>query len=309
MKRRISLLAFCLMALSAPLATLADSHGRKPARAIVGTASTIATVQDIDYETRIVTLRDSEGNLTTFTAGESMVNLPQVKKGDVVLMDYFQGFAIAVGPKGTGLTAREDVVEVEGFKPGERPKGTVTEITDVLAVVESVDKKNRIVTLEGPEATVVLKVADDVNLANVNAGDEVVARYVSLFAINVEPAPKVSGTVEIESQGIAVGVGVQWGHGTMKMYDGSVHKFKVGGLSLVDLGVSKASLSGEVYRLMDPKDFAGTYATGAAGATLGKGAAAVALQNRNGVVMHLKAKSKGARLSLAAAGLNVELVD
>jgi Cu/Ag efflux protein CusF len=307
MKRSITLLVCCLMVLSAPLATLADSHGDKPARVIVGAATAIATVQDINYETRKVTLRDPEGNLTTFTAGESMVNLPQVKKGDVVLMDYFEGFAIAVGPKGTGLTAREGMVEVEGFKAGERPEGTVTEITDVLAVVDSVDKKNRIVTLEGPEAIVVLKVADDVNLANVNAGDEVIARYVTLFAIKVEPAPKVSGTVEIETKGIAVGVGVQWGHGTMKMYDGSVHKFKVGGLTLVDLGVSKATLSGEVYRLMDPKDFAGTYATGAAAATLGKGVAAVALQNSNGVVMHLKAKSKGARVSLA--GLNVELVD
>jgi len=309
MKRSIPLLVCCLMVLSAPLTTLADSHGDKPARVIVGAATAVATVQDINYETRKVTLRDPEGNLTTFTAGESMVNLPQVKKGDVVLMDYFEGFAIAVGPKATGLTAREDIVEVEGFKAGERPEGTVTEITDVLAVVDSVDKKNRIVTLEGPEAIVVLKVADDVNLANVNAGDEVLARYVTLFAIKVEPAPKVSGTVEIETKGIAVGVGVQWGHGTMKMYDGSVHKFKVGGLTLVDLGVSKATLSGEVYRLMDPKDFAGTYATGAAAATLGKGVAAVALQNSNGVVMHLKAKSKGARVSLAAGGLNVDLVD
>ena len=309
MKSSISLLAFCLVALSAPLATLADSHADKPARAIIGAATAIATVQDINYETRVVTLRDPDGNLTAFIAGESMVNLPEVKKGDVVLMDYFEGFAIAVGPKGTGLTAREDSVEVEGFEPGERPKGSVTETTDVVAVVESVDRKNRIVTLKGPEATVTLKVADDVNLANVNAGDEVVARYVSHFAIQVEPAPKVSGTVEIESTGIALGVGVQWGHGTMTLYDGSVHKFKVGGLSLMDLGISKARLSGEVYRLMDPKDFAGTYATGAAGATLGKGAAVVALKNGNGVVMQLKSKSKGVRLSLAAAGLNVELVD
>jgi hypothetical protein len=33
------------------------------------------------------------------------------------------------------------------------------------------------------------------------------------------------------------------------------------------------------------------------------------LRNDKGVVMHLQAKSKGARLSLAAVGINVELVD
>ena len=310
MKRTVSLLAFCLMALSVPLATFADSHGEKPARAIIGAASAIATVQAIDYETRVVTLRDAEGNLTTFIAGDSMVNLPHVKKGDVVLIDYFEGFAIAIGPKGTGLTAREDNIDVEGFKAGQRPDGSVTETTDVLGRVKSVDKKNRIVALEGPNATLVLKVADDVNLKNVNAGDEVAARFVRSFAIKVEAAPKVSGTVTLESTGIALGVGVQWGQGTMKMYDGSVHNFKVGGLSLVDLGISKATLSGEVYRLSDPKDFAGSYATGAAGATLGnKGVGTVSLRNENGVVMHLKSKSKGARLSLAAAGVNVELTD
>jgi Cu/Ag efflux protein CusF len=309
MKRTISLLALSLMALCAPLATLATSHGEKPAGAIVGAVSTIATVQDINHETRVVTLRDAEGDLTTFIAGKSMVNLPHVKKGDVVLIDYFEAFAIAVGPKGTGLTAREDDIDVAGFKPGQRPEGSVTETTEVLGKVESVDKKRRILTLKGPRATVALKVRDDVNLDNVNAGDEVVARYVSLFAIKVEPAPKVSGTVTIESKGIALGVGVQWGEGTMKMYDGSVHKFKVGGLSLVDLGISSASLSGEVYRLSDPKDFAGTYATAAAAATLGKGVGAVALRNDKGVLMQLTSKSKGVRLSLAAAGINVELVD
>ena len=145
MKRTISLLVFCLMALSAPLAAFADSHGDKPARAILGSASAIATVQAIDYETRVVTLRDAEGDLTTFIAGDSMVNLAHVKKGDVVLIDYFEGFAIAIGPKGTGLTAREDDIDVEGFRAGQRPDGSVTETTDVLGTVKSVDKKSRIV--------------------------------------------------------------------------------------------------------------------------------------------------------------------
>jgi Cu/Ag efflux protein CusF len=309
MRRKACLVATLAVALAAPFAIAAAEEMEKPAGAIVAASAAIATVQEIDYETRVVTLRDSEGSLTTFTAGKSVRNLAQVEKGDVVLMEYFQGFAMALGPKGSGLEARRDELEVKAAKPGEKPAGTVTETIDVIAVVKDVDRENRVVTLQGAQATVVLGVADDVDLNAVKVRDEVQARYVSLFAIAVVPAPKVSATVEVESTTVAIGVGITWGNGSMVMYDGSTHEFKVGGLSLLDLGISKVGLSGEVYRLTDPRDFAGTYVAGAAGAALGKGASTVVLKNRKGVVMRLKAKQEGARLTLASAGVKIDLVE
>ena len=44
-----------------------------------------------------------------------------------------------------------------------------------------------------------------------------------------------SATVSIESTSVAIGIGVQWGHGTLK-YKGQEYKFSIGGLSVVDLG-------------------------------------------------------------------------
>ena len=66
------------------------------------------------------------------------------------------------------------------------------------------------------------------------------------------PSPEVSGTVEIESKAVALGIGFQWGGGTLTMYDGSTHKFKLKGLSVLDVGVSSVTASGEVFKLTDP---------------------------------------------------------
>ncbi|MBT8406950.1 MAG: DUF1134 domain-containing protein, partial [Deltaproteobacteria bacterium] len=135
-----------------------------------------------------------------------------------------------------------------------------------------------------------------------------VAVYVQSLAVSVEPAPKVSGTVSIESKSIAIGIGVQWGHGTLTMDDGSTHKFKVDGLSLVDLGISKIEASGEVFHLVEAKDLAGTYISGEAGAALIGGGSAIAMKNENGVVIQLKSTQKGVKLTLAAQGLKVTMV-
>jgi hypothetical protein len=53
-----------------------------------------------------------------------------------------------------------------------------------------------------------------------------------------------TGKVTVESKTVAVGVGVSWGDG-MLTYRGKQHKFAVEGLSVIDLGVSKVSATGE----------------------------------------------------------------
>lgn len=307
MRIKTAVIAFALTLCSTINVGAAVAAEPEAAVAVAGVA--MATVQEVDQESRKVTLRDPEGNLTTFMAGPQVRNLAQVKKGDVVLMEYYEGFAIRLDPKGDGAESRTDDLDVKMAAKGEKPGVVVTETVDVVAVVKAVDNETRTVTLEGVEATVVLGVAEDIDLDKVKVGERVEAAYVSQFAVAVEPSPEVSGTVEIESKTIALGIGVTWGHGTLTMYDDSIHNFKADGMSLADLGISKAKLSGNVYHLTDPKDFAGVYVAAAAGATLGKGASAIALRNAKGVVMTLTSEQEGARVTLASEGMKVELVD
>ncbi len=276
-------------------------------RAAIGAAATLATVQSIDHETRLVTLRYPDGKSSTFVAGEEVRNLDQVEKGDLVLMEYFAGLAVALEPKGMGIRERREEMTVTRAKPGEKPAGTVTKTVDIVATVEAVDPDARTVTLKGVNRTLTFKAADDIDLYKVRLGDEVVARYVELFAVAVQPAPKVSGEVQLEAKVAAVGVGYGWGSGTLTMYDGSVHKFKVSGLSIVDVGFSKIQASGKVYKLTDPADFAGTYAAGSVGATLVGGTYVTTTKNSKGVVMHLNSTQEGARVTLAAGGIKIQM--
>ena len=66
------------------------------------------------------------------------------------------------------------------------------------------------------------------------------------MAMAAEQAP--SGTVKLTSKSVAVGIGVTWGDGTLT-FGGKPQAFSVEGLSVVDLGVSDVTTSGEVFNL------------------------------------------------------------
>jgi hypothetical protein len=79
------------------------------------------------------------------------------------------------------------------------------------------------------------------------------------------------------------------------------------GLSIVDVGASSISASGEVYHLNSLSDFDGNYVTLSAGATIAGGADAIYLQNQHGVVIKLATTAIGLRFNLAAGGVNLAL--
>jgi len=124
------------------------------------------------------------------------------------------------------------------------------------------------------------------------------------IAIAAEPPP--SGTVTISSKAVALGVGVSWGDGTLKM-GGKDYKFSVDGLSVADLGISSVTTSGEVFNLKNVADFSGNYVAGEAGIAIAGGPADQILKNQNGVVLRLHGTQQGARLTLAAQGVKLTI--
>lgn len=297
-----------MLSASMMLSTLAVSAAEAEAIA-ADAAVAVASVVAVDEKTRAITLVGPEGDEWTFTAGPEVRNFAQIKRGDRVIASYYAGFALGLGPKGSGVRERIDAVRVDRAKLGDKPAGMLTRSIEAVGLVKAIDRENRAVTLQGAKQTVVLEVSEDVDLSQVKVGDEVEAIYIESYAINVVPAPEVSGTVTLESKSVAIGIGVSWGHGTLTMYDGTTYKFKVNGLSVVDLGISKISATGEVYNLVQAKDLNGTFIAGEAGVTLLGGGSVSAMKNSNGVVMQLKSSQKGMRLTLAPGGLQVELVE
>jgi hypothetical protein len=125
-------------------------------------------------------------------------------------------------------------------------------------------------------------------------------------SISLEGKP-LSGYVQMtQVQAAYLGSG-NAGNGVLK-YKGDTYPFNVGGLGVGGIGVSKIEARGEVYGLHSLSDFAGAYVQARYGFALGtRSAGELWLQNRNGVVMHLKAKREGLMLSLGGDAVVIEM--
>jgi len=149
-----------------------------------------ATVQAIDLNTRIVTLKGPKGEVRDIKVGEEAVNLPQVKVGDLVTVKYYESLAIEVIKPGAVSGAGEKSAIVRA-KPGEMPGGMAARQSTVTATVTAIDKKKGTISLKGPEGkTVVAKAEDPKNLDKVKVGDELMITYTEALAISVEKAKK-----------------------------------------------------------------------------------------------------------------------
>jgi hypothetical protein len=121
-----------------------------------------------------------------------------------------------------------------------------------------------------------------------------------------EKKPKPDATLMMSEGQVALGIGWSWGKGTLS-YKGKKYEFKVDGLSVVDVGITKATAKGGVYNLKKLEDFDGSYTTASAEATLGGGVGAADLRNANGVNIKLVTTTKGVNLKLAASGVELYL--
>src|ERR1700726_940856 len=92
------------------------------------------------------------------------------------------------------------------------------------------------------------------------------------------------GTVTFTGGAVAIGIGFQWGSGTLT-YQGRQYPFRLDGLSVVDVGVTRVTGSGRVHNLHNVANFSGNYVSIAAGATVAGGGSVTNLRNQNGVVI------------------------
>ncbi|HEY4229004.1 MAG TPA: hypothetical protein VGO79_02470 [Thermoanaerobaculia bacterium] len=133
------------------------------------------------------------------------------------------------------------------------------------------------------------------------------ALAVAAFVAPVWAEDKMPDATLTLSEGtVAAGIGWSWGNGTLS-YKGQTYKVKIDGLSVAEVGITKASASGTVYNLKSIDDFDGVYAAAGAEGTAGKGAGVSSLRNSKGVVINLKSETKGANIKVAAEGLKLRV--
>jgi len=133
-----------------------------------------------------------------------------------------------------------------------------------------------------------------------------VGSLVSILAGLVLARPAPDATLTLSEGSVAAGVGFSFGKG-MLSYQGKTYPVTVEGLSVGELGITRATATGKVYNLKNLADFDGNYAAAGAGATAAGGAGLSAMVNQNGVVIELMTTTQGVNLKLAVTGLNVSV--
>ena len=117
-----------------------------------------------------------------------------------------------------------------------------------------------------------------------------------------------SGYVWLSGGSVAVGIGYTWGHGTLYFSkDQKQYKFKLSGISVVDVGAAGMNAEGEVYNLTSPADLNGNFSAVTAGLTIVEGGSIAWLRNEKGVVVKLHSQTGGVRFNLSGNGMHITL--
>jgi hypothetical protein len=130
--------------------------------------------------------------------------------------------------------------------------------------------------------------------------------FLCLSGLAIAQDKKVDATLTMSEGQVAFGVGFSWGKGVLT-FEGKEYPFKVSGLSVVDVGITKATSSGKVFNLKKIEDFNGNYTAGSAEGTVAGGAGVLKMKNQNGVEIELYSTTQGVNLKLALEGVKITL--
>lgn len=146
-----------------------------------------AVVTDIDVNKRLVTLKGHDGNEETIEVGPEVRNLAQVKRGDEVVVTYYESVVFQLRKPGEAEPGVGVAAAADRAQPGKKPGAVEAEAVTITATVVGVDKAKPSLTLKRPDGKVVtLPVRDASRLDPVKVGDLLEITYKQALAVSVE---------------------------------------------------------------------------------------------------------------------------
>ena len=179
------------------LALSASASAQMPAKMVPLAADVMvltATVDSVDMKTRVVTLKDANGNLAQMNVAKSVHDLGKVKKGDVFVVEHAQ--AIAVGLTAAGKDQKPGASGVHSVvmagKGAAKPFEETQETVYATVKISTIDYNSRVVTFTLPSGEKQkVKVAPSVlGLEKFKAGDDVMVEFVDDTIITFETPKK-----------------------------------------------------------------------------------------------------------------------
>jgi len=183
MKRATAVLVSAVLALA--LATAARAQVKEiPGDKV--TASGI--VEAIDHTSRVLTLKDEDGEFVTVDVPAEAKRFHEIKVGDKITVTYYDNVTVRLKKPGEAPVNTESAAATPGAGP--KPGGTVAAQRTMTAVVEAIDPKVPSITFKGPKGWKYSRRIQDKNvLKQVKVGDQVDFTWTEAVLIEVT-APK-----------------------------------------------------------------------------------------------------------------------
>jgi hypothetical protein len=169
---------------------------RDPSRMAAGAGdmkTATATVEGIDKEKRMLTLKTEDGKTTSVNVPEDVEAFERIKKGDKIRVSYQESMALAVHRPGEAKPEeqiKETTERVQGSRPGRYMERKQT----MSAEIVSIDSKKNLVKVKGPQGKVhEIAVKDPAmreRIKELKPGEVVEVTYTEAMAISLEPTGK-----------------------------------------------------------------------------------------------------------------------
>ncbi len=164
---------------------------------VVNLITVSVTVKSVDLATRMVTLIGADGKPFVLKADEEVRNLPQVRPGDLVKIEFYEGVAAQMNPPGTPASSPTVTAEMIRMAPGQRPGASVGKVITKTVVIDSIDTATNVVTFheatlpqQHPLKVTVKRPQFQAMLKTLKAGDQVSISYFEALAVSVQPVVK-----------------------------------------------------------------------------------------------------------------------
>jgi hypothetical protein len=189
-KRSLAAVAAAVAAFTFAWPAQAQTSAAKPAQVMdlegkMSLTKVTAVVAAIDQKNRIVTLVGPEGNTFSVLVDDSVRNLPQVKVGDNLVVEYYESVMVDF-QKGDGIrmsTTFDDSARAKaGKKPGAAAMSTVTLVSNIW----SINAAKSTVLVRGPYGHFAeVKLKDPGMLSGVKVGDQMKVTFTQAVAVAV----------------------------------------------------------------------------------------------------------------------------
>jgi hypothetical protein len=155
-----------------------------------GNMSKSATITAINHTTRVVTLKDAQGNIQDILCGPEIQRFNELKVGDTVTFSYHAAAVVQITKPGAAKAATSTGATMTRGQ-GVKPSGAVTEQHHASVTVDAIDAAAPSITVrtaDGHKMTALIE--DKKNLEGVKVGDKIDITFTEAFMVTVEGAKK-----------------------------------------------------------------------------------------------------------------------